>query len=88
MLLLLMIYTLPDDTENSMTQRTHHRQFLKEKSIFKKIINIEDSNIIAKIQINYRLNYLKDSVVSSYIDHQAANTFNTVISINHAYIQR
>ena len=60
-----------DDTENSMTQRTHHRQFLKEKSVFKKIINIEDESIIAKIQINYRLNYLKDSVVSSYIDEQA-----------------
>ena len=66
------------DNGSNLIQRSKHRQFLTDKSVFKKAIDIDDPKIVAKIRVNYRINYLKDSVIIYYVDDQTSNTFNTV----------
>jgi len=45
---------------------------------FKQVIPIKDADILEKIHLNYRLQYIKDSVIASYIEDSTSTTFNLV----------
>ncbi len=49
-------------------KKVEYRKFLDTQSNFKKIVNIKDEGILNKINLTYRLNYLKDSVIAYNMD--------------------
>lgn len=51
-----------------LTVRIKHRQFLKEKVIFKQVVPIEDPDTINKIHQIYRMQYVKDVVLPRLMD--------------------
>ena len=68
-----------DSPEAVAGRKPEHRKFLKENCCFKNVINIDDQNILKKIHLNYRIKYMRDSVISSFIDDQLQNHFVMVI---------
>lgn len=58
--------------------RPHHREFLKNKSYYKKIVDFKEQNILNRIHQNYRITYLRDSVIGTIIDDPLTNHYNTV----------
>jgi hypothetical protein len=63
-----------------------HRQFLKEFSHFKNILNIEDANILNKIHLNYRLSYLRDTAIGRFIEENTNKHINVMIHYNNSDI--
>lgn len=57
-----------------------HREFLLKKAKFKNILNIQNSIVVEKIQNIYRLTYLRDVAMSSFIEESSLKTINSVIS--------
>ena len=47
--------------------------FLEEIN-FKKVVEIKDETILKKIHFNFRLNYLVDCIIASYIDEIILST--------------
>ncbi|CAD8136040.1 unnamed protein product [Paramecium pentaurelia] len=74
-------------SENKGPQRVSYRQFLKNQLKFHRITEFEDS-IIEKIHFNYRLSYLKESVMAYYlyIEDPLYNEFNFYIHENNQKI--
>jgi Component of IIS longevity pathway SMK-1. len=76
------IITSIDDIDNPPGYKPRYREFLKNQSYYKKVIEFEDPEIVKKIHLNFRISYLRDSVVSSIIDDPLTNQFNTVTQNN------
>ncbi|CAD8124767.1 unnamed protein product [Paramecium sonneborni] len=74
-------------SENTGVQRVSYRNFLKNELKYHQITEFEDS-IIEKIHFNYRLSYLKESVMAYYlyIEDPLNNEFNFYIHENNQKI--
>ena len=59
-----------------------HRKYFKEVVKFKNPLNIEDEDILQKINMNIRLSYLRDTVLARIIDSNTLKTINFIIQIN------
>jgi len=59
--------------------RPKYREFLENKASYKKVLDFNDETILKKIRLNYRISYLKDTVISSIIDDPLSSQFNAVI---------
>jgi len=79
---LLVFGALEYDIDNPPGYKPRYREFLKNQSYYKKVIEFEDPEIVKKIHLNFRISYLRDSVVSSIIDDPLTNQFNTIIYYN------
>ena len=63
-----------------------HRKFLTEQSKFKNIFNIDDSTIIDKIKMNYRLSYMRDVAIARFIEETTIKNMNILIHYNNSDI--
>jgi protein phosphatase-4 regulatory subunit 3 len=70
------------DSENPPGYKPKYREFLKNESSYKQVIHYKDPDILNKIHLNFRITYLRDSVVSSIIDDPLTNQFNMVSGQN------
>ena len=59
-----------------------HRKYFKEVLKFKNPLNIEDEDILQKINLNIRLSYLRDTVLPRTIDNNTLKTINFMIQLN------
>ena len=59
-----------------------HRKYFKEVVKFKNPLNIEDEDILQKINLNIRLSYLRDTVLPRTIDNNTLKTINFMIQLN------
>ena len=59
-----------------------HRKYFKDIVKFKNLLNIDDQNILKKINQNLRLTYLRDTALSRLIDDNAVKTINLIIQLN------
>ncbi|KAL4492357.1 hypothetical protein ABPG72_005492 [Tetrahymena utriculariae] len=66
--------------------KENYRELQKNEARFKQIIEIKNNDILEKIHMNYRLQYIKDSVIASYIEESTSNTFNIIITRNNMEI--
>ncbi|EAR85415.3 component of IIS longevity pathway SMK-1 protein (macronuclear) [Tetrahymena thermophila SB210] len=66
--------------------KENYRELQKNEARFKQIIEIKNNEILEKIHMNYRLQYIKDSVIASYIEESTSNTFNIIITRNNMEI--
>ena len=60
-----------------------HRKYFKDFVKLENILNIEDIDILTKINQNLRLRYLRDIVLGRWIDDNAIKTINLILQLNH-----
>lgn len=63
--------------------KANHREFIEQKSRFKEVIPIKDSNILEKIHETQRLYFLKDCAVARFLDESTNHTLSNLISVRH-----
>lgn len=63
-----------------------HRQFLNETSRFINIVSIKEDKIIEKIHVNYRLAYLRDTVLARFLEVNGFTVVNKIIQMNNTDI--
>jgi len=85
-LLCCQVGALEYDPELLLQQ--HHRDFLREKVIFKEVVPISDPALRAKIHQTYRLAYLKDVVLPRVLDDATFATFSSLILFNNVEVCR
>ncbi len=59
-----------------------HRKYFKDVVKFKNPLNIDDEDILQKINLNLRLTYLRDTVLARTIDSNTIKTINFIIQLN------
>lgn len=59
-----------------------HRKYFKEVVKFKNPLNIDDEEILQKINLNIRLSYLRDTVLARVIDNTTIKAINFIIQLN------
>jgi hypothetical protein len=79
-----LIYLILDDFESQKMLK--HRNFFREQSQFKNILNISDENIINKIHQNYRLSYLMDTAIGRFIVDSTIKNVSIIIHYNNSEI--
>lgn len=65
----------PDVPEH---MRVRHREFLRDKAVFKEVVPIEEPGLRAKIHQTYRMGYVKDVILPRVLDD---GTFTTLTSL-------
>ena len=76
-----------DDNDSILSKKfVKHRKFIIEQSRFKNIFNIDDTSIVQKIKMNYRLTYLKDVVIARFIEESTIKNMNIIIHYNNSDI--
>ena len=60
-----------------------HRKYFKDIVKFKNPLNIQDQDILKKINQNLRLSYLRDTALSRLIDDNAIKAINLILQFNH-----
>lgn len=64
------------------SKRTLHRQVLKMKVQFKQAVDFEDAEVLERIHLNYRLQYLKDIVLPRLLDDGSFVSLTQMIHAN------
>jgi len=93
----LLVFAALDYDSEATGNKINYREFLQNQATYKKVIDFNDEDILKKIRLNYRINYLKDSIVSSVLDDPLSNQFNQIgyyanqdifefMMMNHYYI--
>ena len=59
-----------------------HRKYFKEVVKFKNPLNIDDEEILQKINLNIRLSYLRDTALARVIDNTTIKAINFIIQLN------
>ena len=77
-------YLTLDDFESQKVIR--HRQYFKEQSQFKNILNIEDNYLLSKINTNHRLTYLRDTAIGRFIEEITIKHINILLHYNNSDI--
>ena len=68
------------DAPQSKKADNKFREHFTNYANFLKVAEIKDPEIIKKIKINYRLQYLKDCALGYFLDDRATNLINLVCS--------
>jgi hypothetical protein len=63
-----------------------HREFLTNKANFKNIFSIDDQTVIEKIQMNYRLSYMRDIAIARFVEETTVKNMNIIIHYNNSDI--
>ncbi|KAG5191709.1 component of IIS longevity pathway SMK-1-domain-containing protein, partial [Tribonema minus] len=66
--------------------RAEHRAFLDRSATFKQILPIEDAEIVARIHQNFRIAFLKDTLLRPMMDDAVAATLTSVAYFNNGAI--
>eukprot|EP00884_Botryococcus_braunii_P016420 jgi/Botrbrau1/3461/Bobra.139_1s0036.2 len=69
----------PDVPEH---MRVRHREFLRDKAVFKEVVPIEDSGMRARIHQTYRMGYLRDVILPRVLDEGTFSTLTNLMIIN------
>ncbi|CAL8462717.1 g2250 [Coccomyxa elongata] len=79
-----MLGALEHDPE--LPQQQRHREFLRDRVVFKEVVPIVDPGLRAKIHQTYRLAYLKDVVLPRVLDDATFATFSSLILFNNVEV--
>lgn len=64
------------------SKRIAHRQVMKEKVCFSQVLSFEDSAMLERVHLNYRLQYLKDIVLPRLMDDATFISLNQMVHLN------
>ena len=66
----------------ALAEHQRHRDWLRERAIFKEVVPIASAAVRAKIHATYRLTYLKDIVLPRVIDDGTFASLTTTVMMN------
>lgn len=66
--------------------RPKHRDFLRDKAVFKEVVPIGSASVRAKIHQSYRLGYVKDVVLPRVLDDATFATLSSLILFNNVEV--
>ncbi|EPY54283.1 DNA damage response protein [Schizosaccharomyces cryophilus OY26] len=66
--------------------KANHREYLTDTSKFKQVVPIRDPRILAKIHQTFKLQYLRDVIISRIVDEPSFSVLNSFIFFNQADI--
>ena len=72
-----------DDPTIKGVRKVTHRDFLMKEATYKSVAKITDPSILKDIQFNFRLLYLRDSVLASQLEERNINLISTIILLNY-----
>ncbi len=75
-----------DDGAENFSKKSNFRKILTEGIVFKKVVDINNHNILSKIHLNYRINFLYDCILEPIMDEARPNPFTKVN--NFYFLQR
>ena len=81
----VQVGALEYDPELPCQQR--HREFLRERVVFREVVPIQDAALRAKIHQTYRLAYVKDVVLPRVLDDATFATFSSLILFNNVEVR-
>jgi len=70
------------DPEVPACSRVHHREYLKNNTLFCEVIHFDDPTIAVKIRQTFHLQYIKDTVCARFLDDASSATINSMIFFN------
>ncbi len=70
-----------------LPQQQRHREFLRDRVVFKEVVPIADPGLRAKIHQTYRLAYLKDVALPRVLDDATFATFTSLILFNNVEVR-
>lgn len=68
------------------TARQQHREFLRDKVVFREVIPITDPSVRAKIHQTYRVGYLKDVILPKVLDDGTFATLSSLMMFNNVEV--
>ena len=74
----VFINVLIDDGIEKLEKKSQFRKFLTEQIVFKKVVEINNQHILAKIHLNYRINFLYDCILEPIMDEARPSPFTKV----------
>jgi protein phosphatase-4 regulatory subunit 3 len=74
-----MIGALQYDSDIPRANQTNHRAFFKDSARFKQAFPLPNNVLVSRIHQNFRLQYIKDSVLARFLDDGAFMIFNQAI---------
>lgn len=83
--LFILLHNISDDREYSH-KKANYRHHILNVAKFKQVIPIAHKDIVSKINLTYRVQYLKDVVIARLMDDGIFSTFNSIIFYNHLEI--
>lgn len=67
-------------------RRICHRHVLKESVHYKQVLSFQDEELLERIHLNYRLQYLKDHVLARVLDDAAFGSLSQLVIMNNSYL--
>lgn len=67
-------------------RRICHRHVLKESVHYKQVLSFQDEELLERIHLNYRLQYLKDHVLARVLDDAAFGSLTQLVIMNNSYL--
>lgn len=77
-----LLFFNSDDEENTGFRKQFHRSYLKNETKMHVFEDFLSKEIEKKVRINFRISYLRDTVLASKIDESLLTTLNTMIYYN------
>ena len=77
---------LIDDGIEKLEKKSQFRKFLTEQIVFKKVVEINNQHILAKIHLNYRINFLYDCILEPIMDEARPSPFTKVCLFFYIYL--
>lgn len=65
-----------------LSQQLQHRHFLQRQVIFKEVVPFHNPELVMKIHVTFRLQYLKDVGLARSLDDPTFTTINSLIFLN------
>eukprot|EP01117_Protostelium_nocturnum_P007283 TRINITY_DN2607_c0_g1_i1.p1 TRINITY_DN2607_c0_g1~~TRINITY_DN2607_c0_g1_i1.p1 ORF type:complete len:591 (+),score=132.41 TRINITY_DN2607_c0_g1_i1:153-1925(+) len=76
----------PLEYDPEIAKPTRHREYVKNQVVFKEIVPFRNPDIVPKIHLSFRLQYLKDVILPRALDDGTFGTINSLIFINNVEI--
>lgn len=81
---LTLMFCALDDPE--VSPHLEHRKYLQSSVIFKEVVPIQNADLLKKIHLTFRIQYLKDVILPRLIDDLTFATLNSLIYFNNVDI--
>lgn len=67
--------------------RVRHREFLRDRAVFKEVVPINDPSLRARIHQTYRLGYMKDVILPRVLDDGTFATLSSIMLFNNVEVR-
>jgi hypothetical protein len=67
-----------------LREKANHRWFLRERARFRTVVPMDDEELVAAIHRNFRVNYLRDTLLRPTMDESSLSTLSSLLTFTQA----